>query len=229
MALFKPSALVAEIRGTSTNGIYSKNHYGAFVKGWKKPRNPPSIFNPPIRNEWRILIKKWATLTEAQRNQWRQSAKQLTWRNKLGEKYHPTGQLLFLSYSQNIFNAGGIPTYNYIAPTQFQYITAPGLTPFSVGYSHIYLYFTAGTVSSNIIYLIYATKPLSAGINYAYKYLRIITKIDGTISSPIDIRDAYFTRFGTILSNQKIFIKIQPIELSSGQAGQQTFCNAICS
>ena len=227
MPLIKYSPLVTTMRGTQGGGIYSRNHAGDILKSWAKPRNPISAYSRVNRNSWQYLIQDWKNLTQNQRKQWEAAAKNITWYNKLSEAYHPTGQLLYLSYSQNIFLTGNTPTGSYVEPNQFKAISNISLTPFDDTYNNIFLNFTEINPVGTIAYLIFSTPPLSTGINYAYKYFRMIGIILSGTGSPVDIISWYSNRFGRIYSNEKIFIKIRPIEIASGSQGIEVFCNTI--
>lgn len=227
MPLIKYSPLVTTMRGTQGGGIYSRNHAGDILKSWAKPRNPISVYSKPNRNEWQYLIKNWKNLSQEQRKDWTKAANNITWYNKLSEAYSPTGQLLYLSYSQNIFLTGHIPTLSYVAPNQQKSISRISLTPFDDTYTNILLNFVEGNIPGKIAYLIFSTPPLSTGINYAYKYFRVIGIILSGTTSPVDIFTMYTNRFGRLYSNEKIFIKIRPIEIISGAQGIEVFCNTI--
>jgi hypothetical protein len=227
MAQIKYSPLVTEMRGHTGGAIYSRNASGMYVKSWAKPRNPPSTYSRVNRNEWQVLIRKWSLLTEAQRKLWTAAAKNITWINKVGDKYNPTGQLLFLQYCQNLFLAGINPTYNYVSPGTYRLIQQIALTPFDDTYSSILLNLSGGDPTAPIIYLIYSTPALSTGINYAYKYFRYIGSVAANAASPVDIFTMYSNRFLRLYSNEKIFIKLRPIDINSGAAGIELFCSTI--
>jgi hypothetical protein len=73
--------------------------------------------------------------------------------------------------------------------------------------------------------LIYATKSLSRGIHYAYKYFRFVRFFYTNIHSTWQIYADYFNRFGVPVVDKKIFFKIRLINNVNGMAGQDYYFN----
>lgn len=80
--------------------------------------------------------------------------------------------------------------------------------------------FTATPTGAAVKLAIYATRPLSAGINFqqrgAYKLIKVTSV---AAASPIDISTEYAAIFGAITPGQKVLFYVVPIDNTSGIAG----------
>lgn len=118
MALFTPSCLISEIRGSVGTSNFSKNAYGPIVRQKLTQTNPSSVRQTIARDNFSVQVKKWATLTQAQRDYYILNARDIVNTNSLGVKHNPTGFSLFVSRSLNLslVDWPNDPTFEFFSP-----------------------------------------------------------------------------------------------------------------
>ena len=223
MTLIKYSGLVSDQRGKLNGSIFSKNRAGAIVKNFAKPKNPKSFYQTPNRNSWQYLIKEYSKLNLDEQRTWIDAARGFTWYNKVGNPYQPTGQLLYLSCNQNLSLIGVSPVRSFITVPAAPVVVSATIDDFFAGDSSMIIDKTLSGIKTNWYAVIYASKSLSKGINYAYKYLRYVTQFNTNILATWQIYTPYFNRFGAPLVDKKIFFKIRLINSLNGTTGQDYY------
>lgn len=216
MTLIKFSAIVSEVSGKLNGSIFSRNRSGAIIKNRMIPINRQSSTQQPNRINWSFLIRTWNSLSVEQINTWNVAALTISWQNKLGDSYHPSGQQLFLYCNQNLYTIGFDTILSYVAPRAVELITSASVYQNRSNPSEFLLSFSPSPTPTTVIYKLYATPALSYGINYAKKYLREICLINGYTPSPYLISPQYEARFGSFVYGKQIFFKLVAVEKSSG-------------
>ena len=120
MASILTSSVVADIRGKVGTEVYSRNHYGAFVRSvgvWDQPDTARQL---AARDIMIFVAPAWsATLTEQQRADWRSYAHQHPQPNRWGELSQTTGYLAFIRAN----------SYRYLTTQQIAYVNATASPP----------------------------------------------------------------------------------------------------
>ena len=221
------SGLVSDQRGKLNGTIFSKNRTGNILKNFASPRNPQSNTQQPNRANWQFIVKNWQYLTTEQRASWSDLAATVTWHDKLGTAFNPTGQMLYLYCNQNLFVIGQPLLTTAVAPVVHELISSCSVSQNLLGVWGASLSFLPGVISTDIFYRISATPCLSPGITYAKKYFRQIGILAPGTSSPVDITSLYLSIFPPPVSNRKIFVKLQPVENTSGFSSLPVFADFI--
>ena len=100
MASITYSAPVDEIRGSIGGTTFSRNKAGAYVTRRYKPVLPIANARQTAIAQFTRFGAGWLTLlTDAQRLAWNTKAATLTWTNRLGGNYTPTGNQLYMRTS----------------------------------------------------------------------------------------------------------------------------------
>jgi len=221
MATIKTSGLVSEIRGKEGGIVFARNRGGAYVRMFVKPTNPGTPGQSLVRSRLTSLSTAWRTLLEELRIAWNNAAAEFPFTNKVGDIIYLSGQQLFVKFNQNLLYAGlavqlTAPIPQSIAGIEF--LTLDAQT------NKFDLDFGPSPTNVNIVHIVRATKPRSAGISASSRTdFKQICTIDGGTSSVVDLKDEYEAVFGS-LSNaegQKIFVQLVPVETTYGQAGTQ--------
>jgi hypothetical protein len=221
------SGLVSDNRGKLNGSIFSKNRTGNIIKNFSSPRNPQSGTQQPNRANWKYIVNLWGSLSTEQRASWSDLAATVTWRDKIGTPFHPTGQMLYLYCNQNLFSIGVPMLLHSVAPVAKELISTCGIGQHHSGTWGAFLTFTPSPTSATIYYKVFATPCLSPGISYAKKWFRQIGVLAPATTSGIDITAMYLSVFPSPVSDKRIFIKLVPVESTSGFSSLPVFADFI--
>ena len=221
------SGLVSDQRGKLNGTIFSKNRTGNILKNFATPRNPQSFTQQPNRSNWQYIIKYWQNLTTVQRASWADLAATVTWHDKIGSPFHPTGQMLYLYCNQNLFSIGLPMLSDAYTPFATTLIASCSITQNHSGSWGAKLNYEPTPTDANVTYKIFATQCLSPGITYAKKYFRQIGLINPLQGSPVDITTMYLSIFSAPVAGRKVFIKLVPVQGLSGFSSLPVFADFI--
>jgi len=106
MAILSP--LLGEMRGKVGSAVFSRNKGGPYVRLRSTPVNPNSVRQQTTRNHVAWCAVAWAsTLSEGQRDAWRDWASANPWINSLGMSVFLTGLDWFTMVNSRLRDAGG--------------------------------------------------------------------------------------------------------------------------
>lgn len=174
------------------------------------PTNPVTPAQTAIRVDFGDHSSNWRALTQAQRDEWTAYGLNYAKTDTLGETYSLTGLQAYVSVNRNLATYGSpaisIPGL-YSPPSGL--ITATATADTALGGSFEVAY-TATPLAAGTKLAIFATRPLSAGINFqangAYKLILVTA---AAAASPADIFAAYTAIYGSIgLAGDKILLKL---------------------
>lgn len=75
MALFTPSAVISEIRGSVGTAVFSRNHYRNIVRNRVTPANPNTSFQMDVRANMATAVAAWQALSAAVQTKFETAAK----------------------------------------------------------------------------------------------------------------------------------------------------------
>jgi hypothetical protein len=111
MAFFTPSCLISEIRGSVGNQTFSRNAHGNIVKQKLVQTNPDTAAQQTVRANMAAAVEDWQELTDSQRREFYDMAKDYPRTDSLGRTYVSTGyhfyirtKLAYRSFGQFYFN-----------------------------------------------------------------------------------------------------------------------------
>lgn len=99
MAIIKPSALIAEIRGRIGGSIFQSSPYGNVVKQGNLSGSRNSLLKSKRQAEKGGTRGWWGLLTEEQQEAWTLAAQNFPTTNRYGDEYTSTGYNFFLRAS----------------------------------------------------------------------------------------------------------------------------------
>lgn len=209
----------SDIRGSQGGTVYSRNRYGLYTRNRVAPVQPRTDYQLDIRAKLQTVSAAWRALSEAQRNAWRELAKQVVLTDSLGQPYNPTGQQLFVSCNVNLLLGGG-------SIIQSPPGTVPNVpTPLNVTVTATSSPTPALTVawsggSSDYDAYIYATRTVGTGVKfYAPQLFKFLTTADGAGSTPTSILTAWQGRYGSVPSAGKVVVRVRLVDPNNGFAG----------
>lgn len=196
--------------------VQSRNRGGPYVRTRVTPLNPNTPFQIAAKQTLAVFSETWRTLLQSQITAWNEAVDNFKKTDVFGEIRRPTGKNLFTRLNINLASIGIASISDPPAPTTIPEPTITGVT-IEEGTNTFEIAFTGG--SGTVGFQIWATESLSPGVSFSKPFFRLFTTEDGAVASPIDVDAAYRARFGDPVVGQKIFVKLVPIENTTGQAG----------
>lgn len=218
--------VIVDMRGKVSGNVYAKNKGGAYCRVRVVPSNPQSVDQSSIRGDFTANSQAWKSLTENERQSWRQGSSQFPKINNLGMSHNISGNSLFIGFNRNLNDVGIAPITECPSPDAVEVIgtiTAVANTTLQT------LVLTMGQiVPANTALKVSATPSLSAGINSVGSRLRKITFLaTGTGAAPL-LTVPYLAKFGAIGAvGDKIFLEITPVNITTGQTGSKNMIQVI--
>lgn len=214
MAKLKFGMIVTEGRGKLGGHVLSKNRYGAYARTKVTPVNPQSPAQQAARNILSAFSQAWSGLTQEAILAWNNAVGDFSRTDVFGDLRNPTGKNLFTRLNINLNSIGVIPIDAPPLPSEVPSaaIVTVEINPTLLLYSIV---FTGD--SPLVSYQIWATPALSPGISFVSSEYRLIDSVAGGAGSPIDFNAAYVNRFGVPAVGAKVFVKMVPIHLVTGQ------------
>ena len=230
MAVITPSSLVSEIRGSVGDQTYSRNRYGAYVKAKLIQTNPDSTDQQAVRAQMADAVAEWQSAAQEYQDVWNQFVTDQRIGKNISRKIRRSGFNEFLSRWMNRYALSASGT---------------GFSPLPlVRFNPVITAVTPGTLSIELAYdtlrpigdcdiAVYATHPISAGINQINKsfYRCIGSFTPGSQVGTEELYTMYTDKFpltgGDI--GKKIGIAIRAINSDNYAAGGFFFVPIIIS
>lgn len=224
----KFGALITEGRGKINGFVASRNRAGAYFRTKVTPVNPSTSAQQTVRARLSARASAWSGLTAVQRAAWNSSVSNFTKTDIFGDVKNPSGFNLYCALNNNLINIGEAALS--VPPASEAVIN---FTSFSIaaaeGAGTLTLTFAAAIAATEKV-IVYATPALSPGINFVkseYRQIDVLTNVD---TSPHSAETEYEAVLGDIGSaGQKIFVKMVPVSVASGQRGIPVVASAIIS
>jgi len=218
MALIKFTAFLADVRGSVAGTVFSKNTYGAYTRTKVTPINPQTAAQSAVRQFFGQLSQSWRGLTQAQRDLWNQSASNFSRNNVFGDQVNLTGFNLYKRLNQNLLNVGQAVIANAPLPSDVFGFTGSSLVANTTAGTLVLTYAPAIPAGTSVI--LFATAPQSAGKKFVASEYRKIDTIVAADVSPWDMATEYIAKFGALPPvGSKVFVKVKPVNDTTGQAG----------
>jgi hypothetical protein len=218
-ALFTPSPIMNELRKKAGSDVFSKNHYGAFIRKRVKGTNPKSTKQLNVRAGLTSLAKAWKGLTDAQRLGWTSYGTSAPQKNRLGQSIIHTGLVWFQRLNRILQTVGSAviddaPSSSAIPPPLMSTPAVTAVSGVSVGVT------TGLALTAPALCMIYMSKPMSQGrvYNSNYRFLYAMTPADAMVK---DLTALYTACFGRVpVSGEKIFAKFEAVDSTTGLRNQ---------
>jgi len=218
MASIKFGNIIVAMSGKISGNIYSKNKGGAYSRTWVKPVNPKSTAQLGVRNTLTSLSQAWRGLTASVRQGWSAAVSNFQRVNRTADVITLSGNALYVSLNKNLADVGIAAITNAPAPTSVGYVSV--LSTVADNSSNTLVATFTAVNDTNIRYKVFATPALSAGIDSAGTRYRQIGASGTAEASPFSLTALYGAKFGAVGGvGQKIFVKLVPVDISTGQTG----------
>lgn len=209
MAKYAPSALLGRISRSAGSTTFGHNRFGAYFRNRVIPTNPVTEAQTAVRVDFGDHASNYRALTQAQRDEWVAYGENYAKTDSLGQAYSLTGLQAYVSVNRNLATYGlaAISVPGLFSPPS-GLATATATAELDIA-NTLEVAYTATPLAANTKVAIFATRPLSAGINFqpngAYKLIAVSA---AAAASPADILAAYEAIYGSIgLAGEKILFK----------------------
>ena len=215
---------IVDMRGKLNGSVMSKNRAGAYVRTKVTPVNPNTIAQQLARTLLTGFSQSWRGLTQNQRDAWNAAVQDFQKTDIFGDLKAPTGKNLYTLLNVNLSNTGNATISVPPQPSAVNAILA-GTVTISVGAPTYEVAYTGAGASVDI--LVFATAPQSPGKNFVKSEYRLIGTFAGSAASPYDFEADYLAKFGSPAVGSKVFIGLQSVNATTGQAGVMSSSSAI--
>lgn len=198
--------------------VASRNRSGAYLRTKTTPSNPQSADQSEARNRLTTWSQAWRTLTSTQQAAWNSAVENFMRSNVFGDMVKPTGKNLYTGLNTNLDLVSG--TNISVPPVPagtFEFSGASLLA--DVSDNKVEIAWTSGAIPAGMAALVEATTGLSAGVSNANNKFRLIDILPAADATPTNVYTAWTTKFGTLTAGQKIFIRVTPVNKTTGERG----------
>lgn len=228
MAKIKYSALVSEMRNKLNGSVLSKNRYGNYIRNKVTPVNPQTSFQLNQRSILSALSAGWRGLTQNQRDEWSEAAKQQPTTDIFGDTKILSGQAFYVSRNLNLVGNSQAQISSPGVPVDVPFVDITSSTvQVDLGeISIVQLAISASTIPAGFVAVVYATPSYSPGRSFVknqFRRLGVFTASGGAI----DVSLAYIAKFGSAAIGEKVSFRLALVATSTGQMGLPTQSNAI--
>lgn len=230
MALIKLTAIVDNISGKLNGTVFAKNKGGNYMRSKSKPSNPKTAAQMAVRAQFGAISSAWKNLTESARSAWRESASSFPYINRLGDSKILSGFALHQKLNTNLDLIGeSALTFppEPKSPVSFKSITVEVfITPTG---DHVFdITAPLSAVDANSKTLIFATPPLSHGVENFENKLRLIgVKPSSSFATEANVNTEYEAVFGTLPAGAKVGVRLQNVSSESGMTSAPFYSTAI--
>lgn len=228
MALIKLTAIVDNISGKLNGTVFARNKGGHYMRSKSNPTNPKTASQMNIRSFFGSVASAWRDLPQNVRNAWNNIAPDFPYQNRMGDTKIYSGFNLFMKLQQNLQLIGNssfasIPSAPVAVSSPTGIIGSFGIDSTGEDFDLAEIQYSVNNSGNSETAVIYATAPLSAGINNFDNRLRMITAetvTQGT-NQTVNIKDEYKAKFGVPKAGQKIGFAVRIISNVTGQGSVQ--------
>ncbi len=200
--------------GRADGNVYMRN---GRIRGFKVPALVQNAYTQTQRSSLSALSAAFRVLTAGQIAAWNATRGFFT-SDRFGRSVEMTGKTLFVSLNTNIFNIGGtLITDPPLAGAVNGITNLITVAPTAIAFP---LSFSPAPTDASVTHLIYATIGMSAGVSKPSKSsFRLVSTLAPASTSPKNIFTPYSLKFGAPVVGQKYFVKLIPINTTTGQSG----------
>ena len=214
----KFGAFIVEGRNKIGDQVFSKNHWGAFVRNRIDTPLRQNAYTAIARGNLTTFSQAWATLAESQRIAWNDLAATISRTDAISNVYTLTGQTLFIGLNCNLLNIGSASITDppvYSLPTDLVNFTCF----FNTIAGRFRLTFESNVDDANSKVLVFASNQISPGIFYANRQLRLIGSYDRNFNTELEIQTEYDIKYPGSVPGLKSFLRVYPVDILTGITG----------
>lgn len=108
MALVK-SSLLSDLSGSIGGTTYARSRGGLYARNRTVPINPQTVAQGLVRSMFGSQSMAYNSLDSGQKAAWETWGQSVSWLNRLGDTFNPSGRSAFMQLNQNLSLVGGDP------------------------------------------------------------------------------------------------------------------------
>lgn len=215
----KLGPLVTDAAGSIGGTTFQRNFVATQVRVKPLPTRRRTEYTNQPRSTLGQWSRTWRTLSPGRRADWQTAADALTWLNKFGDVIRGKGYWLYIRCNQVLSRLGFASVGAPAAPVAFAGITgltSSGSTATTCGFS----WTSPDPTETGTVWMVYATRPMSAGRSTAPGAYRYIGYINEAKASPQVVGTQYDAKFGAAQKvGDRTFFRIQVVDKATGDIG----------
>jgi len=199
--------------GSVGGNTASRNRGGSYMRRKGQPTNPDTIPQQAARAILSAFAQAWRGLTQAQRDAWEAATSNFPFSDRLGQSRLLSGSQLYTKLNSMLASVGQAAITSPPIPSAIPSASVGTVVVDLSGPTYTAVYTPPG---AGFTTQLWATPPVSPGINYVKNLYKQIDAVAGTTVSPIDFESAYNAVFGVPPLGTKIFVKAVVVQNASG-------------
>lgn len=205
----KFGSLVVDGRGKIGGHVASKNRSGNYLRTKTTPTNPQTSFQTSVRALFGSISQGWSSLTEAQRNGWRDAVDLWKRTDIFGDLKRPTGKALYQRLNQQAQVVGYSAITDAPEPSEVESSVISN-AEFDIAATELTLGNLNSSASTKV--QLFGTPALSAGTKFVKNKLRAFDAQDADAFISANAYGNYIARFGTPTSSDNIYIGVKYVD-----------------
>lgn len=214
-------AFDGKVSGRMDGNVLMRNGRG---RGFVVPSLVQNGYTAGVRSLLAQLSQGFRGLTQAQIAAW--NSFEMTVSNRFGQSKIIKGKACYVRLNANLINVGGTPISDPPVLEDVAGITSLSFT--ATAPNTMPLTFSPTPTDANVAHLVFATANLSPGISRPSKSaFRLIDVIAGGTATGVAEGANFVTKFGSLVAGDKVFVKLVPVNFTTGQAGVGIIASAV--
>lgn len=218
MAKVKFTAVVADMRNKLNGSVFAKNRGGAYVRTKVTPVNRQTVDQANVRNRLGTFSQGFRGLTANQIAAWNSAVDNFKGTDIFGDIKTPSGINLYVKLNANLASVNTAAISTPPLPSSVPAITALSASADASAHT-LSIVFAPSPVPANTSFVILVTKQKSPGQSFFGGQYSQLAVVAAAGTSPQALGTAYEAKFGSLITGQKIGVKIFAINTTTGQAG----------
>lgn len=215
MAKFLPGATIADASGSVGGCVFSKNHYGGYIRRRVAPSHPYTEYTATVKAVFTAVTRNWSSLTDAQRLAWKTYSQNNPITDRLGQRQILQANDVYVKLSSRLILAGDLAVST--PPTTAAPSPVAGLAAtFDIGAGDFEITWTSGAVGANNRLWVWAALVDSASIINVKNRLRSLVISAKNQASPLNLETEMADRFGTLQVGQKVIVLASIFDSTTG-------------
>lgn len=207
---------VVDMRNKVGGHVFSKNRSGSYKRTKVSPVNPQTTYQQQQRMLLGTLSSQWRLLGSDNIAAWNAAAANFPTTDVFGNPITLTGLNLYVQLNKNLLNAGEQAIEEAPSPVALPSVFAISAT--ATADDGVISVVMSDTGQTDVFgFLVSATPPIPVGRSFVKNKFRFIG-FDPGATNTLSLTSLYSARFGSLIADYQLFIKIVGVSLVTGQA-----------